>query len=74
MGENAVHPMIVVMVAEDAVELEFVWRKKDLGYLHYLDSHLWIFGTIEREICKSIAKHTLILLTGSAWNNRHART
>ena len=40
MGESAVHPMIVVMVAEDAVELEFVWQKKDLGYLHYLDSPL----------------------------------
>ena len=46
MGENAVHPMIVVMVAEDAVELEFVWRKKDLGYLYYLDSPLQISITI----------------------------
>ena len=43
MGENAVHPMIVVMVAEDAVELEFVWRKKDLGYLYDLNSAFIVF-------------------------------
>ena len=40
MGESAVHQMTVVMVAGVAVELEFAWRKKDLGYLYYLDSPL----------------------------------
>ena len=48
MGENAVHPMIVVMVAEDAVEPEFAWQKKDREYVQYFNSPLWIVSNIKK--------------------------
>ena len=47
MEENVVRPMTVVMVAEDAVEPGFAWRRKDQEYI--FDSILWIACNIKRD-------------------------
>ena len=75
MGENAVHPMIVVMVAEDAVEPEFAWQKKDREYVQYFNSPLWIVSNMKNtNLYNYIKRYIYLILTGTAWNNRPTRT
>ena len=48
MEGSAAHPTTVVMVAEDAVEPEFAWQKKDREYVQYFNSPLWIVSNMKK--------------------------